>query len=73
MEFESARPSIVKSIKQRDLLNTWLRLYARARAIPSLAEYLAEYEPERLGDEMPDLVFYTVDTAPTPPHLTIDE
>jgi hypothetical protein len=27
--FESANPTIVKSIKQRDLLNTWLRLYAR--------------------------------------------
>ncbi len=29
LEFESAQPSVVKSIKQRDLLNTWLRLYAR--------------------------------------------
>src|SRR6201984_1989801 len=67
LEFKSARPSIVKSIKQRDLLNTWLRLYARAQAMPSLAEY----EPERLGDETPDLVFYTVDTAVMPPRLTI--
>ena len=30
--FESAKPSVVKSIKQRDLLNTWLRLYARDAA-----------------------------------------
>ena len=67
MEFESARSSIVKSIKQRDLLNTWLRLFARAQTMPSLAEY----EPERLGDETPDLVFYTVDAAATPPRLTI--
>jgi hypothetical protein len=67
LEFESARPSIVKSIKQRDLLNTWLRLYARTQAMPSLAEY----KPERLGDETPDLVFYTVDTAATPPRFTI--
>jgi hypothetical protein len=44
LEFESARSSIVKSIKQRDLLNTWLRPYARVQATPSLAEY----EPERL-------------------------
>ncbi len=36
LEFDSARPSIVKSIKQRDLLNTWLRLYARAQELPSL-------------------------------------
>ena len=67
MEFESARPSIVKSIKQRDLLNTWLRLYDRAQTMPSLAEY----EPERLSDETPDLVFYTVETAVMPPRLTI--
>jgi hypothetical protein len=67
LEFESARPSVVKSIKQRDLLNTWLRLYARAQSLPSLVEYA----PERLGDETPDLVFYTVDTATIPPRLTI--
>jgi len=67
LEFESARPSIVKSIKQRDLLNTWLRLYDRAQTMPSLAEY----EPERLSDETPDLVFYTVETAVMPPRLTI--
>jgi hypothetical protein len=68
LEFESARPSIVKSIKQRDLLNTWLRLYDRAQTLPSLAEY----EPERLGDETPDLVFYTVDATVMPPRLTIE-
>ena len=67
MEFESARPSIVKSIKQRDLLNTWLRFYDRAQTMPSLAEY----EPERLSDETPDLVFYTVDATVMPPRLTI--
>jgi hypothetical protein len=67
VEFESARPSVVKSIKQRELLNTWLRLYARAQATPSLNEY----EPERFGDEMPDLVFYTVEPAANPPRLII--
>ena len=34
VEFESANPTVVKSIKQRDLLNTWLRLYARAQQLP---------------------------------------
>ena len=67
MEFESANPSIVRSIKQRDLLNTWLRLYAREQKLPRLEEY----QPERLADEVPDLVYYTVDTAPGPPLLTI--
>ena len=68
LEFESAQPSIVKSIKQRDLLNTWLRLYARDQSIPRVSEY----QPERIEDELADLVFYSVDTAVQPPCLTIE-
>jgi hypothetical protein len=67
LDFQSAGPSVVKSIKQRDLLNTWLRLFARARSIPRMAEY----RPERIEDELPDLVFYTVDCGTQPPRLTI--
>jgi hypothetical protein len=67
LEFESAGPSIVKSIKQRDLLNIWLRLYARNQSIPRMSEY----QPARIEDELPDLVFYTVDTEIQPPRLTI--
>jgi hypothetical protein len=67
VEFESASPSVVKSIKQRDLLNNWLRLYARGQSIPRMDEY----QPERIEDELPDLVFYTVDTSAQPPRLTI--
>jgi hypothetical protein len=67
VEFESANPSVVKSIKQRDLLNTWLRLYAREQHLPRIEEY----QPARLADELPDLVYYTVDSAQLPPRLTI--
>jgi hypothetical protein len=67
VDFESANPSIVKSIKQRDLLNTWLRLYAREQRVPSILEY----HPARIEEELPDLVYYTVDTAIEPPRLTI--
>ena len=67
MEFESAKPSVVKSIKQRDLLNTWLRLYARAQSTPRIEEY----QPARFEDELLDLAFCTVDTAPEPPRLII--
>ena len=67
MEFASSNPTIVKSIKQRDLLNTWLRLYARAQLLPRIEEY----QPERLADELPDLVYYTVDAAHLPPRLLI--
>lgn len=68
MEFESANPTIVKSIKQRDLLNTWLRLYSRGRRIPSLEEY----QPSRLSDELPDLVYMTADRTQQQPRLIID-
>jgi hypothetical protein len=68
VEFESANPTIVKSIKQRDLLNTWLRLYAREQLMPRIEEY----QPERFADELPDLVFYSVDTAQAPPRLLIE-
>ena len=67
MEFESASPSVVKSIKQRDLLNTWLRLYARDQSLPRMDEY----QPERIEDELPDLVFYSIDTSAQLPRLTI--
>lgn len=68
MQFESANPTIVKSIKQRDLLNTWLRLYAREQKVPGIGEY----QPARIEDELPDLVYYTVQAEQTPPRLTID-
>jgi hypothetical protein len=67
LNFESASPSVVKSIRQRDLLNTWLRLYARQQATPSIWEY----QPARLEEELSDLIYYTVDTSTTPPRLTI--
>jgi hypothetical protein len=67
LDFESANPTVVKSIKQRDLLNTWLRLYTREQSMPRLEEY----QPARLSDELPDLVYYTVDDAQQPPRLTI--
>jgi hypothetical protein len=68
LDFQSANPTIVKSIKQRDLLNTWLRLYARDQHVPRMAEY----EPSRLEDELADMVYYTVDSAQQPPRLLID-
>jgi hypothetical protein len=67
LEFESANPTIIKSIKQRDLLNTWLRLYARAQLLPRIEEY----QPARMEDELPDLVFLTVENA-QPPRLVIE-
>lgn len=61
MNFESANPTIVKSIKQRDFLNTWLRLFARRQELPRIDEF----RPERIDEEFPDLVFMKVENAQT--------
>jgi hypothetical protein len=68
VDFASADPSVVKSIRQRDLLNTWLRLFARDQVLPRISEY----QPERIEDELPDLVFLTVEADQQPPRLTIE-
>ncbi|MGA7810173.1 PAS domain-containing protein [Bradyrhizobium sp.] len=68
MDFDSATPFVVKSIKQRDLLNSWLRLYAREQRIPPIDDY----QPERLAEELGDLVYYTVDVMQRPVRLTIE-
>jgi hypothetical protein len=67
LEFSSANPTIVKSIKQRDLLNTWLRLYAREQMMPRVGEY----QPSRMEEELPDLVFFAVERT-QPPRLVIE-
>lgn len=56
MLFENRGPSVVKSIKQRDLLNTWLRLYAKSGDAPRVEDF----QPERLGDEGLQMGHYSV-------------
>jgi hypothetical protein len=56
MIFESADPSVVRSIKQRDLLNAWLRAVDKRRALPALADY----QPDRIADEQPDMMSFDV-------------
>jgi hypothetical protein len=62
VDFESATPSVVKSIKQRDFLNAWLRLYAKRQQPPTLAEY----QPERMTDELNNLAQLRVDATTGP-------
>ena len=57
MQFESANPSVVRSIRQRELLNTWLRAVATPRPLP----VLADYRPECLADELPDMMGFDVE------------
>jgi hypothetical protein len=52
MEFVSSDPSVVRSIRQRYLLNTWLRPAARHRPLP----LLHDLQPDRVADELADMM-----------------
>jgi hypothetical protein len=56
MEFESADPSVVRSIKQRDLLNSWLRAVGKLRTLPALGDY----RPDRIAVEQADMMSFDV-------------
>ena len=68
MDFESAGPPVVKSIKQRELLNFWLRLYARHERLPAFDDY----RPDRLADERDDLVYILADCSGGAPRFFIE-
>jgi hypothetical protein len=57
MVFSSANPSVVRSIKQRVLLNAWLRAVRRPRTLPSLGDF----KPDGIADELPDMMRFTVE------------
>jgi hypothetical protein len=56
MHFESASRSVIRSVRQGDLFNAWLRVYRRERAMP----LIHQFDYERLFEEKPDLMFYDV-------------
>jgi hypothetical protein len=56
MKFDSADPSVVRSVKQRDLLNAWLRGFGKLRTLPALGDY----RPDRIADELADMMRFDV-------------
>jgi hypothetical protein len=56
MQFESANPSVVRSIKQRVLLNAWLRAVRWPGALP----VIGDFKPERIEDELADMMGFDV-------------
>ena len=56
MEFESADPSVVRSIKQREFLNAWQRAAAKHRPLP----LVGDFQPNRVGDELADMMGFDV-------------
>jgi hypothetical protein len=69
MEFVSAEPSVIKSIKQVDFLKTWFRLKAKKA---SFAPSLADFEPDRVEDEKPELVYYRIEWNGKEPRIRIN-
>ena len=59
MEFTSANPSVVRSVKQRDMLNAWLRALGKSRALPALGDY----RPDRIADELADMMRFDVEVS----------
>ena len=57
MKFESAHPSVVKSIRQRVLLNAWLRAHRMSGRLPTTRDF----RPDEIADEFPDMMNYDVE------------
>jgi hypothetical protein len=70
VHFDRSDASVVKSIKQRDLLYTWLRIQNRSGGLPQIEDF----QPARFEDELPELMFYdVVRESQTPRFLVVKE
>jgi hypothetical protein len=56
LEFDPAPPWVIREIKQRELLNTWMRLRASSSGRPEIKAFA----PERIGDEVKNMGRYAV-------------
>lgn len=56
MEFTSSDPSVVRSIKQRELLNAWRRASRPHTPLP----LLGDFQPERVTEELADMMRFDV-------------
>jgi hypothetical protein len=57
MEFTSANLSVVRSIKQRELLNAWLRAHNKRRTMPAIGDY----HPDQIADELAEMMGFDVE------------
>src|SRR6516225_5259771 len=52
MQYASADPSVVRSIRQRVLLNAWLRVLRKPNPMPALRDFVPEAGPDERADMM---------------------
>jgi hypothetical protein len=57
MQFASANPSVIRSIRQRVLLNAWLRVLHKPRLLP----LLGEFRPHDIAEELADMMGFDVE------------
>src|ERR1700757_4888909 len=57
MDYVSHDPSVVRSIRQRVLLDAWLRARRRPRTLPALMDF----DPETGADELADMMGFDVE------------
>jgi hypothetical protein len=57
MEFVSANPSVVRSFKQRVLLNARLRVLRKPKPLLTISDFL----PDGIGDELADMMGFNVE------------
>jgi hypothetical protein len=69
MNFSSANPSVIRSVKQRDLFNAWLRARGKQRLLPALDDY----RPDRIADELSDMMGYDVEGGGDTPRFLITQ
>jgi hypothetical protein len=67
MNLLSTDPSVVRSIKQRELLNVWLRLVGKDSQPPRFESF----NPERFADERPDIVLYDISYEESTPRFKL--
>jgi len=56
-DFSSANPSIVRSIKQRVLLNAWLRALPQGKPLPMTGDF----RPDGIAEEVDDMMGFDVE------------
>jgi hypothetical protein len=57
MEFASADPSAIRSIKQRLLLQSWMRALRREKLLP----LIGDFQPDGIANELADMMTFDID------------
>jgi hypothetical protein len=70
MDFEHAAPSVVRSVRQLDLLNSWFHAIPPGGQLPRLANY----RPSRITDELVNMMaFDVIGDGDDPRYLIVHE